>query len=288
MTHPRWRTPGIRLAPLAAAALLLVALPLAEQSLRPDADVGPYATLEPARLDAQHGRRQLELRVTSASQGYEDALHAKLAERFAGHVTNVELVPGVVVPDYWNAATLETLAALATLESGSAIVEPDSITLRGVATDGANWNRRLRALQELLPAYVRVVDNVMLVATAEPVDDLCRDAFTAFRDVQIPFEQASAELRTAAHGTLDRIVEFAFDCRDTTIVVTGHTDALGDEAWNQRLSLLRAAAVVTYLARSGVDPGRLHAVGVGSSQPVADNETAYGRNRNRRIEFTLR
>ena len=60
-----------------------------------------------------------------------------------------------------------------------------------------------------------------------------------------------------------------------------------NEAWNQRLSLQRAQAVVDYLVRAGINAGRLRARGLGSAVPVADNASASGRSRNRRIEFTL-
>jgi outer membrane protein OmpA-like peptidoglycan-associated protein len=72
----------------------------------------------------------------------------------------------------------------------------------------------------------------------------------------------------------------------TTII--GHTDASGDESWNQRLSRARAQAVADHIAGNGIDPARLIIDAFGSSQPVADNATASGRSRNRRIEFELR
>jgi OOP family OmpA-OmpF porin len=69
--------------------------------------------------------------------------------------------------------------------------------------------------------------------------------------------------------------------------VTGHTDASGDETWNQRLSLKRANAVADYVATGGVARSRLTVAGVGSSMPIADDNTRYGRSLNRRIEIAL-
>ncbi len=102
------------------------------------------------------------------------------------------------------------------------------------------------------------------------------------------FRQSSAELRTSSYATLDKVIDLANDCRDNRIAITGHSDASGNEVWNQRLSLARAQAVADYLIRGGIEPTRLIVAGAGSSSPVADNSTASGRSRNRRIEFELR
>jgi OOP family OmpA-OmpF porin len=70
------------------------------------------------------------------------------------------------------------------------------------------------------------------------------------------------------------------------VLVNGHTDSIGSEAYNQRLSEKRAKAVLDYLVGRGIDPSRLKAVGHGESRPIASNETEEGRARNRRVEFS--
>jgi outer membrane protein OmpA-like peptidoglycan-associated protein len=70
--------------------------------------------------------------------------------------------------------------------------------------------------------------------------------------------------------------------------VVGHTDSTGSDAINNPLSLDRAQAVRDYLTRHGVAGGRIEVEGVGERQPVADNSTAEGRARNRRVEIFLR
>jgi len=72
------------------------------------------------------------------------------------------------------------------------------------------------------------------------------------------------------------------------ILVTGHTDSVGDKDYNIDLGERRAEAVVSYMVSKGVDSGRLASVGLGFSQPVADNSTEEGRSQNRRIEFRAR
>ena len=74
---------------------------------------------------------------------------------------------------------------------------------------------------------------------------------------------------------------------ESTLVVTGHTDSVGDEPANQALSYARASVVADFLVRGGIDPARIQARGVGGSEPIADDSTPEGREANRRIQATL-
>lgn len=87
---------------------------------------------------------------------------------------------------------------------------------------------------------------------------------------------------------LDEVVEISKLCPDVGIVVSGHTDSVGDKDYNIALGDRRAQAVVAYMVNKGVAAERLSAVGLGFSQPVADNSTKEGRAQNRRIEFRAR
>jgi outer membrane protein OmpA-like peptidoglycan-associated protein len=81
------------------------------------------------------------------------------------------------------------------------------------------------------------------------------------------------------------VVVLADACREATVTITGHTDSSGSENWNRQLSLARAGAVAAYLDARGIAKERLVITGAGSSLPVADNATRYGRSINRRIEI---
>ncbi|MBQ9705267.1 MAG: OmpA family protein, partial [Paludibacteraceae bacterium] len=74
---------------------------------------------------------------------------------------------------------------------------------------------------------------------------------------------------------------------EVKIRIIGHTDAVGSEESNQRLSEGRAAAVRADLMARGVDASRIEAEGRGETEPVADNDTEEGRSRNRRVEFVI-
>ena len=108
------------------------------------------------------------------------------------------------------------------------------------------------------------------------------------RDETVLFSFDSDVIHEIGRQILDEIVEISEICPDVPLLVTGHTDAIGDKDYNIDLGKRRAEAVVAYLTRKGVDENRLAAVGLGFSQPIADNSTDAGRAANRRIEFRAR
>lgn len=105
---------------------------------------------------------------------------------------------------------------------------------------------------------------------------------------EILFDYNSAALRGTSRDELREMAEVFNRYNDTTIVVAGHTDSTGSNAYNERLSERRASAVSNYLEDLGVRGSRLDAIGYGESRPKTDNSTASGRQRNRRVELYVR
>lgn len=71
------------------------------------------------------------------------------------------------------------------------------------------------------------------------------------------------------------------------VIIEGHTDSQGSEAYNQQLSLKRAQAVKNYLISQGIPAERIEAIGLGESQPISENNTPQGRQLNRRVQIKL-
>lgn len=105
---------------------------------------------------------------------------------------------------------------------------------------------------------------------------------------EILFDFDGHELRDDARFTLDEIVEVLDFYGDAPVEVVGHTDSQGSPEYNRSLSQRRTDAMAAHLEASGVDPERLEVAGRGEDEPVADNGTEGGRERNRRVELLLR
>jgi len=101
------------------------------------------------------------------------------------------------------------------------------------------------------------------------------------------FDTNKATLTPKATATLDETVKFMKENPAASLELTGHTDAKGSDALNQKLSEQRVKAVQQYLVSKGVPAGRLKVMSFGKSQPVADNKTEQGRASNRRVEIKM-
>jgi outer membrane protein OmpA-like peptidoglycan-associated protein len=101
------------------------------------------------------------------------------------------------------------------------------------------------------------------------------------------FNTGKWEVKSDSYAELERLVALLNDVPSLQIEISGHTDNVGAESFNELLSQRRADAVVNYLVGKGVDKKRLSAKGYGQSRPVDSNDTAEGRASNRRTEFEI-
>ncbi len=111
---------------------------------------------------------------------------------------------------------------------------------------------------------------------------------SAAAEGSIRFGWASADLTSQSRPTLNKLAKIANECPGFQIEIEGHTDAEGTPERNKILSERRAQSVVDYLKKAGVDGSRLSAVGYGETRPIAPNDTAANRAKNRRIEFGVK
>ena len=101
------------------------------------------------------------------------------------------------------------------------------------------------------------------------------------------FDNAQATLRIGAREKLAKVAGIILAHPDLKLQVEGHTDSVGDDAYNQRLSEKRASAVSDFLTAQGVGAGAITAKGFGEDAPVASNDSAAGRQQNRRVELVV-
>jgi outer membrane protein OmpA-like peptidoglycan-associated protein len=129
--------------------------------------------------------------------------------------------------------------------------------------------------------YIR---NIRLAKGAVPLyDRMMQDG--KFISYGITFDTGKSVIKPESAGELNRIVQLLKENPSLRFSVEGHTDATGSASSNQKLSEDRARAVVDRLVEMGIDPGRLTGKGLGQNNPVADNSSAEGRAKNRRVEF---
>ncbi len=102
------------------------------------------------------------------------------------------------------------------------------------------------------------------------------------------FSFGKTDLLPGAMNTIDKLAKFLAEYPNKTVLIEGHTDNIGSEEYNQKLSEQRALAVKNALIQVGVDASRIDTVGLGESSPITDNSTEAGRLKNRRVEIVIR
>ncbi len=119
------------------------------------------------------------------------------------------------------------------------------------------------------------------VVVAAPTSEKVTFAADAF------FDFDKSVLKPEGKAKLDDLVSKMGGLNLEVIIAVGHTDSVGTNAYNQSLSVRRSEAVKTYLVGKGVEKNRVYTEGKGEKQPVADNKTAEGRAKNRRVEIEV-
>ena len=104
---------------------------------------------------------------------------------------------------------------------------------------------------------------------------------------KVTFDYNKSSLTSTAKANLDKLIEVFKEYPDTDLLVIGYTDNVGSQSYNKPLSEQRAQSVKDYLISKGIASSRLTSTGKGIEDPIADNSTAEGRAKNRRVEVTI-
>jgi outer membrane protein OmpA-like peptidoglycan-associated protein len=199
-------------------------------------------------------------------------------------------VPDTTVPPSTSTSPTTTLSApTTTVSTDPVLAQPvrwaeftgGKVYLNGKVPDQATADEiRDKAAAVVGPANV-VVNYQIVPGTPKP-----SSAPLYVRD-SVLFEPGSTSINDAARGVLDLGVALMTQNPKVTIDIQGHTDSEGSAETNLQLSEKRVKAIFDYLVSKGIDPTRLTQQAYGESQPIADNATAAGRAKNRRVEFTI-
>ncbi|PSL18909.1 OmpA family protein [Shimia abyssi] len=243
------------------------------------------ATLSPEGLVQLRGRLPNDLaRNTTAS--YARA-------RFGGNAVHMAARLDDTLPASWPVRVMAGLDALARLHNGVLNITPDSMSIAG-RTGNTDANAEIaRLLSEKLSQTDQYAIDVIYVEELDPLAALptpeeCIAALQSIQnDQKIVFEPGSGTLDPSAKPIIDAIAARLQECPDLRVEIQGHTDSQGRESMNQALSQTRAQAVLNALQDRRILTSGITATGYGESQPIADNDTADGREANRRIEFVL-
>ncbi|WP_379876266.1 OmpA family protein [Marinicella sediminis] len=103
----------------------------------------------------------------------------------------------------------------------------------------------------------------------------------------ITFATDEYNIKSSFYSSLNAVAKVLYKYKDTNLDVIGHTDSTGKDEYNRNLSYQRAYSVADYLQAQGIPANRLAPYGLGESQPIADNNTEYGRSQNRRVELFI-
>ncbi|MGP1629010.1 MAG: outer membrane protein OmpA [Giesbergeria sp.] len=136
-------------------------------------------------------------------------------------------------------------------------------------------------------APVAIPPAPVVAAPAAPVPAPAATASKVTYAADAFFDFDKSVLKPAGKTKLDDLVSKVQGINLEVIIAVGHTDSIGSDAYNQKLSIRRAEAVKAYLVAKGIEKSRVYTEGKGEKQPVADNKTKEGRAKNRRVEIEV-
>ena len=155
--------------------------------------------------------------------------------------------------------------------------------IKGALIGAAIWGVAGAVIGKQMDKQAQKIEEVLPGAEVERVGEGIHVIFDDKSGVN--FGLNSAQLTTEAKINLDKIAEVFLEFPDTELMLEGHTDSSGDDAYNMKLSIDRANSVAKYLQSKGVTASRMSSKGFGETAPRFDNATKEGQVKNRRVEI---
>ena len=232
---------------------------------------------------------QVQLNGTVSSQAEIDGLLEKTHQSFGAH----NVVNRLRVGD--NTARLPFSLSLMSLLANNAndvkslkvYIEKNTFFIGGDVQSKTTKRFIENNVQQRFKGPVRSALTVVSPPPEKP--KLCQSLVTQLlNDEKIKFESMKSTISVDSFDLLANIKSIAERCPEASFEIAGHTDSSGTLSFNLALSEARAKAVLVHLINLGLDKARFNTAGYGPKHAIADNSTAQGRAKNRRIEFTLK
>ncbi|HEX7382133.1 MAG TPA: OmpA family protein [Nevskiaceae bacterium] len=255
-----------------AAALLLSVSALATASDAPATTMAQDAATD-----------RVVIRGTVADDAARQSIVEKLVAIYGREAVIDELAAGgVVTPARWNESVTATIGAeLKRVSNGELRIEGTTVSLHGDVPDEATREEVLSSLRRSFDSGYVLRASLRVRASNQSMLD------EALAQRTIEFESGSSTLTSGGREILDEMAAAILRLRDPAVQIVGNTDSVGNRSGNLELSLQRAAAAKRYLVSKGVPAATLSVAGAGSDHPIASNDTAEGRARNRRTDFRV-
>jgi OOP family OmpA-OmpF porin len=221
---------------------------------------------------------------TVPDEATRQAIVARMRELYgADRVVDQLGVAPLVAPPAWNQQVLRLLdPALRQISRGQLSIQGNVVDLKGEVANEAQRQQLAHMASTRLNNPTYTVRNG-LRAVGPGQDQL--DAALAHRTIE--FEPGSARLTPAGQAVLTQLIPLLMQFKGRSFEVIGHTDGVGARSANVALSEARASSVKAFLVGQGLPEAAFSTSGVGPDRPVASNDSADGRARNRRIEFRV-
>ena len=211
---------------------------------------------------------------------------------FEGDRIEDKLVEGPGAPKDFSLATRFVLQELSRLSVGASLAISDgTLAVKGLALFDSARDQVAAILRRDLPAGFKSTIEIGTAPLPPPItlSPECQLLYqNALSRSTIRFKSGSADLSEESRGLIDRLSVITLRCVNAVIEIGGHTDTDGSAQANAELSRRRAETVAVHFTHAGIPAARLEAVGYGQTVPVAPNDTADNKAKNRRIEFLVK
>lgn len=240
--------------------------------------ISPYTL----RLDWSDGKLRLDGYLPN--QDSYQKLSKQLGKLYgeANSYTELQLATGS--PKAWAELVEHLVVQLRSFERAHVELTDQKLHISG-KTAASELREQLQ--KSLEPFSTKGYELDLHIIALDEAAQRCQERFNQLLKTPISFESGKATISKSSYTLLESLAETAMFCPKSYITITGHTDNQGDIQDNLKLSQQRAKAVAAWLFQNGIDPERIRTIGYGSRRPLASNNNAAGRAKNRRIEFTV-